>query len=103
MLRLPVALHVPVAGSYSSALLRKLTPLNPPATSTLPLGNNVAVCARRAVLRLLVALQVPVAGSYSSALASSPPLNPPATSTLPLGNNVAVCTKSAVLRLPLAL
>ena len=40
----------------------------PPATSTLPLGSNVAVCQKRAVLRLPVALQVPLAGSYSSAL-----------------------------------
>ena len=30
--------------SYSSALLGRLTPSYPPATSTLPLGSNVAVC-----------------------------------------------------------
>ena len=73
--------------SYSSALLRAL-PLNPPATSTLPLGSNVAVGDRRAVVRLPVSLQVPLAGSYSSAL---PLLSPAATSTLPLDSNVAVC------------
>ena len=86
-----MALHVPLAGSYSSALVRK-TPFYPPATSTLPLGSNVAVCCRRAVLRLPVALHVPLAGSYSSALGEGLKLlsSPPATSTLPLGSNVAV-------------
>ena len=39
-----MAAHVPMAGSYSSALLRPLPlPSSPPATSTLPLGSNVAV------------------------------------------------------------
>ena len=38
-----MALQVPLAGSYSSALLR-MPPLYPAATSTLPLGSNVAVC-----------------------------------------------------------
>ena len=37
-----MAVHVPLAGSYSSALLRGLL-ASPPATSTLPLGSNVAV------------------------------------------------------------
>ena len=41
--RLPVAVQVPLAGSYSSALLRKPPYTIPPATSTLPLGSNVAV------------------------------------------------------------
>ena len=41
--RLPVAVHVPVAGSYSSALLKEPLLLNPPATSTLPEGSSVAV------------------------------------------------------------
>ena len=94
MLRLPVALHVPLAGSYSSALLRPL-PLPsgvPPATSTLPLGSNVAVWKKRAVLRLPVAVHVPLAESYSSALLRGVLKSgvPPATSTLPLFSNVAV-------------
>ena len=38
-----MAVQVPLAGSYSSALLRALLVLYPPATSTLPLGSNVAV------------------------------------------------------------
>ena len=39
-----MAVQLPLAGSYSSALLRKpLTLSYPPATSTLPLGSNVAV------------------------------------------------------------
>src|SRR5206468_2134282 len=39
---LPVVLQLPVAGSYSAALLKSL-PLTPPATSTLPEGSSVAV------------------------------------------------------------
>ena len=68
----PVALQVPVAGSYSSALASwpPLDPPSPPATSTLPLGSKVAVATLRAVVIDPVALHVPVAGSYSSALAS---------------------------------
>ena len=83
-----MAVQFPVAGSYSSALVLLL---NPPATSTLPLGSNVAVCKSRAALRPPVAVQLPVAGSYSSALVKRPlRFSPPATSTLPLGSNVAV-------------
>src|SRR4029077_2547220 len=52
----PVALHIPLVGSYSSALVK--APIYPPATSTLPLGSNVAVCCMRAVLRLPVSLNV---------------------------------------------
>ena len=65
-----MAVQVPLAGSYSSALAKAVPLLSrPPATSTLPFGSNVAVCNKRAVLRLPVAVQVPLAGSYSSALA----------------------------------
>ena len=42
MLRLPVVLHIPLTGSYSSALVSLPLVLIPPATSTLPLGSNVA-------------------------------------------------------------
>ena len=39
-----MAAHVPVAGSYSSALAREAVRPHPPATSTFPLGSSVAVC-----------------------------------------------------------
>ena len=42
----------------------------PPATSTSPLGNSVAVCAARPVLRLPVGVKVPVAGSRTSGQSS---------------------------------
>ena len=57
--RLPVAVQVPLAGSYSSALAR-LAP--PAAASTMPLASNVAVWPARGVLRLPVTVQVPPAG-----------------------------------------
>ena len=38
-----VAVQLPLAGSYSSALANSRCYYNPPATSTLPLGSNVAV------------------------------------------------------------
>ena len=66
----------------------------PPATSTWPEGNSVAVCQVRAVARLAVGLPLhsPVAGSYTSVLArdAKPGSWPPAASTLPEGNSVAV-------------
>ncbi len=65
----PVALQVPVAGSYSSAVAREPVAENPPVTSTLPLGSSVAVWPERAVAMEPAALQVPVAGSYTSAVA----------------------------------
>jgi hypothetical protein len=68
-----------------------LPPDDPPAISTFPFGNNVAVCRSLAEFILPVAVNVPVAGSYSSALARYwVPWDPPAKSTIPLGNNVAV-------------
>src|SRR5207253_9789470 len=85
----PQAAPEPLAGSYSSALLKAAGPLFTPATSTLLLGSSVAVCRSRAVPRLPVAVHVPLAGSYSSALLKAAgPLFPPATSTLPLGSSV---------------
>src|SRR5205807_523710 len=95
--RLPVPVHVPVAGSYSSALLRAKQlcgggpQLKPPATRTLPFGSKVAVCPSRSVLRSAVRFHVPAAGSYSSALLKDLLLSlPPATRTLPLGSSVEV-------------
>src|SRR5438874_1279570 len=88
---LPVAVHVPVAGSYSSALLKERKGVvKATSTSIWPLGSSVAVGPLREVRWLPVAAHVPVAGSYSSALLKEVPLYPPATSTLPLGSNVAV-------------
>jgi hypothetical protein len=81
----PVDVHVPLAGSYSSALARVAPPSLPPATSTFPLGSRVAEWSWRAARGDPVAAQVPLAGSYSSALR----LPPPATRTQPLGNSVA--------------
>jgi hypothetical protein len=44
VLMLPVAVHVPLAGSYSSALLKEVKTLAcPPATNTWPEASNVAV------------------------------------------------------------
>ena len=67
-----MALHVPLAGSYSSALVRKL-PLYPLATSTLPLGSNVAVCTSRALARLPVSLNVNGASTGESVRADAGP------------------------------
>jgi hypothetical protein len=41
--RLPVSVQVPLAGAYSSALAKALTPLIPPAIRTMPLDSKVAV------------------------------------------------------------
>ncbi len=103
----PVAVHVPVAGLYSSALARALSKLPasqpyawplqpPPATSTWPSDSRVAVCPDRATFIAPVAAQVPAAGSYSSALVTcSKPCTPPATSTFPSGSRVAVASRTA--------
>src|SRR5450759_5143298 len=40
---LPVSVHWPVDGLYSSALARKPSVFSPPAMSTCPLGSSVAV------------------------------------------------------------
>src|SRR6516164_2855605 len=110
---LPVGPNVPVAGSYSSALLSgplppPPPPAPPPATSTRPLGSSVAVWKARAPLMLPVGFHVPVAGLYSSALenAVQPKLmqpSPPATSTWPLFSSVAVKSSRAVVMLPVGL
>src|SRR5213075_496648 len=84
--KLPVLLHVPVAGSYNSA---RLVLLSDPQTRILPLRSRVAVCPRRPTDMLPVAVHVPVLGSYNSAVAVPwPP--PPAKSTFPFRRRVAV-------------
>jgi len=99
VLRLPVAIHVPVAGSYNSQLAVEVAELTwPPVTSTFPLDNKVAVCVVRPMAIGALAVHPPAAGSYSSELARrTVPLKPPTTSTLPLGNKVAECPDRAPL------
>jgi hypothetical protein len=87
---LPVAVKVPVAGLYSSALARSEV-LVPPATRTIPFCNSVAVWYTRAVVMLPVAVNVPVDGSYSSAVDWLPPdAVPPVIKTMPFCSRVAV-------------
>jgi hypothetical protein len=43
VLRLPVGIQVPLAGSYSSALARTALTPNPPAAKMIPFGSKVAV------------------------------------------------------------
>ena len=94
----PVALHLPVVGSYSSAAdtedpVVAFVSRLPPATSTLPLLSSVAAAEYRGVSMLPVGDQVPVAGSYSSALAVEASVEgsrPPATRTLPSSSCVTV-------------
>ena len=94
MAMLPVTVHIPVAGSYSSAVaVAKALKTPPPATSTSPFASNVAVWCTRAVAMLPVAVHILVVGSYCSAVAVMKEAlltPPPATSTSPFGNNVAV-------------
>ena len=58
---LPVAVQIPVAGSYSSALAKTVKPSlpKPPVTNTCPFNSNVAVWEKRAVTRSPVALHLP--------------------------------------------
>ncbi|KFA93702.1 hypothetical protein Q664_08055 [Archangium violaceum Cb vi76] len=105
----PVGLHVPVVGSYTSALEKGPLGLEPPVTSTRPEGRSVAVCFSRAVASRPVGLHVPVAGSYTSALERGPmgpePLGPepPVTSTWPESNSVAVWLVRGMARVPVGL
>ena len=66
---LPVGVHVPVAGLYSSPLVNGGLPLlAPPAASTFPLASTTRRNDSRATFILPVAVHVPVEGLYSSAL-----------------------------------
>ena len=86
----PAEDQVLLTGSYSSALPL----LSPPATSTSPLVNSVAVWVNRLVAIEAADDQVLLTGLYNSALEraplAAPLLVPPVTSTLPLFSNVAV-------------
>jgi hypothetical protein len=79
----PVGVQVPVAGSYSSALLRTWTKLlsSPPATSTLPLGSNVAECSNRGVTRLPVAMKTPESAAHGCTRSSPVPRRSSGTAT----------------------
>src|SRR5260370_37857070 len=78
VVRLPVSLHVSLAGAYSCVC--------PPATSTMPLGSNVAVCSVSPVVRPPVALHVPLAVADKSALLGTlRPSTPAGTAHLPVG------------------
>lgn len=58
-----VAVHIPVAGLYSSALLKNVPfPLSPPAASTWPLGSSAMMKSSRPVVMLAVAVHAPVDG-----------------------------------------
>src|SRR5260221_5173088 len=80
---LPVTLHLPETGSYSSALVSLFAdvPSPPPATSTRPLGSNVAVWPVRTVFRLPVVVQKPEAAAMAgtAVLANNPMVNSPIT------------------------
>src|SRR5512142_570665 len=69
---LPVSVHLPVAGSYSSALDDGLPPTcsSPPTTSTFPSASSVAVCCQRALFSLPVSANVadPTARAVAAAL-----------------------------------
>src|SRR5689334_20480696 len=74
---LPVAVQVPVVGSYTSAVAQAPPPLPPPVTRTLPLGSSVAVCPLRALAMLPLAVQPPVGrpacGAPGAASVTRPP------------------------------
>jgi len=72
--------------------------LTPPAMSTIPLFNNVAVLLYPVTVMVPVTSNVPATGSYSSALISGVPV--PAMSTFPFCNNVAVWPSRARVMLP---
>ena len=95
-----MALQLPLAGSYSSALARSCR-CYPPATSTLPLGSNVAVslacgveaaCGTPAPAGRVVQFRA----RKSAAVHPLPPAPCRLAATSP-------CEKRAVLRLPVAL
>ena len=97
---LPLAANVPALGSKRSTLGRASPlPSVPPAISTFPLGNKVAVCNSLATAMLAADVKVPAAGSYSSVIESFPP---PTMSTVPFPSKVAVCLFLAVVMLSMA-
>ena len=104
---LPVAAHVPLAGSYNSAVASDANgdaPI-PPATSTRPSVKRTAAADWRAARMGSVRVHSPVAGSYSSAefhmrLQRFPP---PATSTWPSARRAMAGLLRATCMLPVSL
>jgi hypothetical protein len=95
-----VALQVPLAGSYNSALVNPLCPALPPTTRTRPSRSRVALWLPRAVESEPVVDHWPVTGSNSSAEARAvnpawAAVTPPATSTRPSASSRAVCPNRA--------
>src|SRR5438046_1040867 len=91
---LPVAVHIPVAGSYSSPLVPRHGRF----------CSHVRVSLTPAMVMLPVSAPTPVAASYTApAKQPSLMLSPPATSTCPFGSNVAVWSQRALRRLPVSL
>src|SRR5262249_49457593 len=74
---LPVTIHVPVPGSYNSVLLKLALPSVPPATSTLPLGSNVARSDAHTSHLLPLTNHVPLLRPPLSHASSAPPLHAP--------------------------
>ena len=86
-----MAVQVPLAGSYSSALVRDAADINPPATSTMPLGSKVAVCQRACGVEAARGRPGPTRRVVQfRAPEHCRCYQPPATSTMPLGSKVAV-------------
>jgi hypothetical protein len=80
----PVAVQVPLTGSYSS------TRASSPVTSTLPSRSKVASAPSWGPSMFPVSDQVPLAGSYTSADVSFSAGPPPATSTRPSRSRTAI-------------
>src|SRR5262245_60202674 len=57
---LPVAVKLPVEGSYRSALDNRCSTVEPPAIRTLPSRRSVAVFPSRGLIMLPVGVKVPV-------------------------------------------
>ena len=85
MPRLPVAVQVPVAGSYSSALLKVTTTILSPRHQHLAIGQQrrrvIVTCGAKAA----GGRPRPVAGSYSSALLKSVAIGSPRHQHLAIG------------------
>src|SRR5450759_3810917 len=94
---LPLTAHLPVAGLYSSALVREPVALPPPATSISPFASSVAVWPARAVVMLPAGVQVlelPRAGT--AVLTISPMANNPANTSFRIAPDLSMFTRVMV-------
>src|SRR5689334_12444847 len=99
----PVAVKVPAAGSYVSAVcivgstvwpvVIRSELVVPPTTSTLPSASGVAVCHSRGIVMEPVALNVPVVGSNSSASPVGTPDGLLGSGVAPTGAGATVCPR----------